>query len=69
MENPLKSLPNSQKKKSNNQGEKCAYVSQTWLPSRSLREALRVAQAITDNYAGKPTAPHEIALALEFSPT
>lgn len=48
---------------------KRSYVSQSDLPSRSLRDALRVAQAITDNYAGSPTAPHDVALALELSPT
>jgi predicted nucleotide-binding protein len=45
------------------------YVRQSDLPSRSLREALRVSQAITDNYAGGPTAPHDVAMALELSPT
>lgn len=44
-------------------------LGQSDLPSRSLRDALRVAQAITDNYAGQPTAPHDVALALELSPT
>jgi predicted nucleotide-binding protein len=39
------------------------------LPKISLREALRVPQAITDNYGSDPTAPHDIALALEVSPT
>src|SRR5260221_13118905 len=45
------------------------YVSQSDLPSRPLRDALRVAQAITDNYAGHPTAPHDVAMALGLSPT
>ncbi len=49
--------------------EKRAYVSQSELPSRPLREALRVPQAIMDNYAGKATAPHDVAMALELSPT
>jgi hypothetical protein len=48
---------------------KRAYISQTDLPSRPLRDALRVPQAITDNYAGQPAAPHDVALALELSPT
>jgi predicted nucleotide-binding protein len=48
---------------------KRAYVSQSDLPSRPLREALRVPQTITDNYAGDPTAPHDVALALDISPT
>jgi hypothetical protein len=49
--------------------EKRSYISQADIPSRPLRDALRVAQAITDNYAGKPTAPHDVAMALELSPT
>jgi hypothetical protein len=48
---------------------KRAYVSQADIPKRSLREALTVAQAITDNFAGAPTAPHLIAMALGISPT
>ena len=39
------------------------------LPPRSLRDALRVPQAITDNYGGDPTAPFDIAIALGVSPT
>lgn len=48
---------------------KRSYVSQADIPKRSLREALTVAQAITDNFAGAPTAPHRIAMALGVSPT
>ena len=48
---------------------KRVYISQSDLPSRPLREALRVPQAIKDNYAGHPTAPHDVALALNLSPT
>jgi len=44
-------------------------ISQSDVPSRTLRDALKVPQAIIDNYAGVPTAPHDIALALEMSPT
>jgi len=39
------------------------------LPRYSLRQALSVAQAITDNFAGKPTPPHLVAMALNMSPT
>ena len=42
---------------------------QTDLPRHSLREALTVAEAIADNFASRPTAPHQVALALEVSPT
>jgi hypothetical protein len=48
---------------------KRAYVSQADIPKRSLREALTVAQAITDNFAGTATAPHRVAMALGVSPT
>lgn len=44
-------------------------VSQTDAPRHSLREALTIAQAVTDNFAGHPTAPHQVALALGVSPT
>ncbi len=43
--------------------------SQSDVPRLSLREVLTVAQAITDNFAGQPTAPHQIAMALGISPT
>lgn len=49
--------------------DKKTGLSSSDLPSRSLRDALRVSQALTDNYAGAPTAPHDIALALSLSPT
>lgn len=52
-----------------NSGSKRVYVSQSDIPKRSLREALTVAQAITDTFAGAATAPHLIAMALEISPT
>ncbi len=39
------------------------------MPRRSLRDALRVPQALVDSYAGHPSAPHEVALALDISPT
>ena len=44
-------------------------ISQGDLPAHSLREALTVAQAITDNFAGGATAPHQVAMALDISPT
>lgn len=59
----------SGRKDSGKKPEKRPYVSQADLPSRALREALTVPQAITDNYAAKSTAPHDVAMALELSPT
>lgn len=44
-------------------------VSQSDVPRHSLREALTIAQAITDNFASQPTTPHQIAMALGISPT
>jgi hypothetical protein len=44
-------------------------VSQADVPRHSLREALTVAQALTDNFAGDDTAPHQVAIALNVSPT
>lgn len=44
-------------------------VSQADVPRHSLREALTVAQALTDNFAGHGTAPHQVAMALNVSPT
>ncbi len=44
-------------------------ISQSDVPRHSLREALTVAQAITDNFAGQPITPLQIALALGVSPT
>ena len=43
-------------------------ISQADIPSMTLQQALRVAQAITDNYAKMPTKPLDIALALNMSP-
>src|SRR5262252_10203712 len=43
-------------------------ISSEDLPRRTLEEALRVAQVIRDNYAGKPTSWEEIASALGVSP-
>jgi hypothetical protein len=44
-------------------------VSQSDIPRHSLREALTISQAITDNFAGQPTTPLQIAMALDISPT
>jgi len=44
-------------------------ISSEDLPRRTLEEALRVAQVIRDNYAGKATSWKEIAGALGVSPT
>src|SRR6266404_1158582 len=45
------------------------YVSQSDVPQYSLEKALRIPQAIVDNYGKGPTKPLEVAKALEVSPT
>lgn len=47
---------------------KRSYLSQTEVPGCVLDEALRVPQAIADNYAGKPTSPLNVAAALDMQP-
>ena len=49
--------------------EKRSYVSQGEIPKFSLSESMRVVQSLYDNFAGKATAPHQIAIALDLSPT
>lgn len=49
--------------------QKQKRLSQGAVPRHSLREALTVAQAITDHFAGDPTTPHQVAMALNISPT
>jgi predicted nucleotide-binding protein len=44
-------------------------MSQTDFPRESLQKALRIANAIWENFAGRGAAPHEIAMALDVSPT
>lgn len=46
-----------------------AKISQTDFPNTSLEDALRIPRAIWDNFAGKGSAPHNIAMALDLSPT
>ena len=50
-------------------GAKIRRISQSDVPRHSLREALTVAQALTDQFAGRSAAPHQVAMALEISPT
>src|SRR4051812_42866891 len=40
------------------------YTSQSDVPSRSLEQAIRLPQALADNYALKPTRPANVATAL-----
>lgn len=48
---------------------KRAYISQSKIPKLSLSEAIRLAQSLNDDFAGKPTPPHQLAMAVDISPT
>ncbi len=48
--------------------KKRSYVSQSDIPIYTLDEALRIPQAIIDNYGGHPTTPLKVASALDMSP-
>jgi hypothetical protein len=45
------------------------YISQSDVPRHSLDEALRIPQAIADNYGKQPTSPLDVATALQIQPT
>ncbi|MBA4054861.1 MAG: hypothetical protein C0490_09130 [Marivirga sp.] len=55
-------------KKNDPTEEKRKYVSQADIPLYSLEDSLKIASAIVDNYAGKPTAPFQVATAMDLSP-
>lgn len=44
-------------------------ISQSDFPNFSLEEALRIPLGLWEHYAGKATAPHNVAMALNLSPT
>jgi len=48
--------------------EKRPYLSQSDVPGSSLENALRVPRAISENYAGSPVTPLQLAAALNMSP-
>jgi hypothetical protein len=49
--------------------QKRDYVSQSDVPKITLDEALKLAEALRDGFALKPTAPHQLAIAVSISPT
>lgn len=59
----------SAQKKVPAQEAKRAYVPQSKIPKMTLAEALLLPQELNDNFAGKPTAPHQLAMAVDISPT
>lgn len=48
---------------------KRSYIKQSDIPRIGLAQALRVAHAMYDAFAGKSAAPHQVAIALDLSPT
>ena len=58
----------SESSQSSDKKNRKARVNQIDVPRHSLHEALRIPQAICDNYAKAPTKPLNIAAALEMSP-
>lgn len=49
--------------------EKRSYLSQSDVPGCSLENALRIPRAISENYAGGPVTPLQLAAALNVAPT
>ena len=49
--------------------KKRQYVSQSDVPSYGLNDALKVPNAIQENYGGKPVTPIQLAKALGILPT
>jgi len=48
---------------------KRAYISQSKIPQLTLSEAIRLAQSMYGDFAGKPTQPHQLAMSVDVSPT
>jgi predicted nucleotide-binding protein len=46
-----------------------SYLKQSDVPKLPLSEALRVAQSLYDDFAGQSAAPHQLAMAVDISPT
>jgi hypothetical protein len=55
--------------KTSPQKTKRVYISQSEIPRHSLQEVLTLAQSLQDNFAGKNAPPHQLAGALDISPT
>jgi predicted nucleotide-binding protein len=49
--------------------QKRAWVGQTEFPNNNIQQAQRIAHAIWDDFAGKGAAPHQVAMAIDMSPT
>lgn len=63
-----KSIRNTVKGTAGSAADKRKYLSQSDVPAFSLSKAIRVAQAIADNYGKTPTRPLRVAEALNIQP-
>jgi predicted nucleotide-binding protein len=63
-----KSTGNGTVKKASEEPGKRTYMQQSMLPKRKLRDAMLIPQAIVDNF-GRSAAPHQVAMAIDSSPT
>jgi len=61
--------PSSTPKETEVTTTKRAYISQSKIPKLSLSEAIRLAQSLNDDFGKKPTVPHQLAMAVDISPT
>lgn len=69
---PKKTMPkkdSSTPKEAEVTATKRVYISQSKIPKLSLSEAIRLAQSLNDDFGGKPTPPHQLAMAVDISPT
>lgn len=49
--------------------EKRTFLSQSDFPVATLKDALIIPRALADNFAGSDTPPHDVAMAINLSPT
>ncbi len=49
--------------------EKQVFLSQSDFPVATLKDALGIPRALADNFAGSDTPPHDVAMAINLSPT
>ena len=66
---PKKSAKKKTAKKAAAKKPKRKYLSQSDVPNNSLSQALRVPTAIVENYGSDPSAPVEVAEAIDMTPT
>jgi len=61
--------PSNGDSKGQPKAKRAAPLSQTDVPAYALRDAMRVAEALRDEFAKQPTTPLDLAVALDMSPT